>query len=149
MKKAAYSVVTALLLLTSACATGTDISGERAQESKVQTQRALGNQVAIERSANPKESYMYNAEGNFTGTSFRSIGSNHHHLGTDEDKIREIIGLQGYDAGRVIIAGRHAWVNVDLPKNLSDKDKKSVMDQLETALKRGIPRYEVHINARF
>lgn len=148
MKKIAYSVVVALLFLTSACTTGNDNANEKAQENKVQAQRALGNQETLQKKANMKESYLYNAEGNFTGTSFRSIGNNYHHLGTDEAKIREIIGLHGYDAGRVIIAGHHAWVRVDLPKNLSEQEKKTTIEKLTAALKKGIPRYEVHINAR-
>lgn len=146
MKKLAYSTVATLLLLTSACATGSLQSGVKTQQTDVQSVRTIDGKPTIQQKSNPKEDYLLNSEGNYTGTSYRSFVNNRQHLGNDEDKIREIVQMQGYEAGMVVIAGSHAWVNVHLPKNVKEKERKQINKQLHKALQRGIPRYQIHVN---
>ncbi|MCL7747615.1 hypothetical protein [Halalkalibacter alkaliphilus] len=84
-----------------------------------------------------------------TGTSFKSLHRERRHLGNDEALIHHIIEDEhGMDAGIVIIAGHHAFVNVTPPAGLNEEDKKKEMDKLNRALRKEIPRYEVHVSER-
>lgn len=52
------------------------------------------------------------------------------------------------DAGMVIIAGHHAFVNVAPRADMNDEDKEKEMKKLRRALLREVPRYEVHVRDR-
>lgn len=130
VKKLVFSSCFALLFLISACTSASPSEN---------SQRLQG-------TADQQDGIILNSEGNFTGASYRSVGENGHNLGTDEDKIREIVRLEGLEAGMVIIAGSHAWVNVTFPEEMEGKERDEKLTQLYDALQRGIPRYQVHVN---
>ncbi|MBP3952771.1 hypothetical protein [Bacillus suaedae] len=94
-----------------------------------------------------KPTYGYRSDiQNTTGTSFRSMHAERRHLGNDQQLIHHIIHDEfGLDSGMVILAGSHAFVNVSIPKDLEDDEKKKKIDSLERKFQEEIPRYRVHI----
>ncbi|OLO42263.1 hypothetical protein BTR23_03295 [Alkalihalophilus pseudofirmus] len=80
--------------------------------------------------------------------SFRTPTTTRQDLGDDQDKIREIVELEGFTPGMIITAGSHAWVNVRDDGTYQGKVKEKKMRELQTALKQGIPRYQIHLNTR-
>ncbi|GAE27895.1 hypothetical protein JCM9140_4062 [Halalkalibacter wakoensis JCM 9140] len=83
-----------------------------------------------------------------TGTSFKSLHRERRHLGNDQELIHHIVEEHGMDAGMVIIAGHHAFVNVAPRADMNDEDKEKEMKKLRRALLREVPRYEVHVRDR-
>lgn len=78
--------------------------------------------------------------------SFRTLTPDRQDLGDDQDKIREIVELKGFRPGMIIMAGSHVWVNVDDDGNFEGKAKEKKLKELRTALRQGIPRYQIHVN---
>ncbi|MFC0561087.1 hypothetical protein [Halalkalibacter alkalisediminis] len=92
----------------------------------------------------------YDRMGEFhKGASYITPQSERPTLENDQALIHHIIEDEyGMEAGMVIIAGSHAFVNVTPPEDLSDEDKKKEMGKLKRALLQEVPRYQVHVSER-
>lgn len=144
-------LMTGMLLLTGCGETGA-LQGQGASENgQSQNQIAYGllgpgpiNYGNIRKAP----SYRHHGEEN-TSTSFKTLNRYHQHLGNDQQLIHHIIHDQfGLETGMVIIAGSHAFVNVTLPKDLDDEQKKEQLGKVKRALLLEIPRYKVHVNEK-
>ncbi|GAE33618.1 hypothetical protein [Halalkalibacter akibai] len=93
-------------------------------------------------------SYVQESEFN-RGTSYITPQSARRTLESDQQLIHDIIeGEHGMDAGMVILAGSHAFVNVTPPKDMDADDKKKEMGKLKRSLLLEVPRYRVHITEK-
>jgi hypothetical protein len=83
------------------------------------------------------------------GTSYVTPQSERRTLESDQQLIHHIIEDEhGMNAGMVIIAGSHAFVNVTPPASLNEEDKKKEIGKLKRALLQEVPRYQVHISEK-
>jgi hypothetical protein len=84
-----------------------------------------------------------------TGTSFKSLNRERRHLGNDQELIRHIIEEEyGMNAGVVVIAGSHAFVNVTPPTGMDEETKKEAMGKLKRALLLEVPNYQLHVSEK-
>ncbi|MBU8905865.1 hypothetical protein [Desertibacillus haloalkaliphilus] len=89
--------------------------------------------------------YGYNGE--LPRSSFRTTSTHRPDFGDDQDKIREIVAQkEGINPGYVVIAGKHAWVNVRFAGDYSDQERQQKLKSVRQSLEQGIPRYQVHLN---
>ena len=150
MRNIAITCGLALLVMASGCSPANPPqAGTKAQANPTVTERMtyglLGAGPVNYWEGAQRSDYRLDSEANHS-TSFRTLSPNRHVLGDDREKIREIVQIQGMDAGMVIIAGSHAWVNVGGLDGLNEEQTKEKMKQLRKELKSGVPRYQVHIN---
>ncbi|WP_216829965.1 hypothetical protein [Alkalihalobacterium elongatum] len=94
---------------------------------------------------NQRPTALHEGEVNHSA-SYRTLTRDRQDLGKDQDKIREIVEMNGFTPGMIITAGHHAWVNVDDGGNFQGKAKEKKLRELRTALMQGIPRYQIHLN---
>ncbi|MFC0471694.1 hypothetical protein ACFFHM_14625 [Halalkalibacter kiskunsagensis] len=84
-----------------------------------------------------------------TGTSFKTLNRERRHLGNDQELIRHIIEDEyGMNAGVVVIAGSHAFVNVTPPAGMDEENKKETMEKLKRALLLEVPSYQLHVSEK-
>ena len=93
--------------------------------------------------------YRYQGEENTTSPGFKTINHDRRHLGNDQQLIHHIIHDEfGLKTGMVIIAGSHVFVDVTLPEDLSDEQKKEQLGKVKRALLLEVPRYKIHVNEK-
>ncbi|MDO6656280.1 hypothetical protein [Anaerobacillus sp. 1_MG-2023] len=93
------------------------------------------------------EGQNLNTDINLNPQSYRNMSVDKPTISDDQDKIREVVETEGYDAGVVSITGNHAWVNV----KFSNKNEASLNEQkknLAAKIYQAVPRYKIHVRAR-
>ncbi|WP_088104404.1 hypothetical protein [Halalkalibacter urbisdiaboli] len=90
--------------------------------------------------------YRHRGQENTTGTSFRTMDANRQTMGDDQVTLRGVVEDSPFQPGMVIIMGSHAWINLTVPEDMDEDEKKKEMKALRQEFKRQIPRYQIHIN---
>ena len=91
-------------------------------------------------------SYRYDGEANFS-TSFRTLSPDRQDLGDDRSFIQSVVAREdGFQPGMVIIAGRHAWVNIQMDEEITGEERTKKVKALQQKVQEQVPRYQIHIN---
>ncbi|MBN8208636.1 hypothetical protein JI666_07755 [Bacillus sp. NTK071] len=92
------------------------------------------------------EGQQLNTDINLNPQSYRNMSVNKSTISDDQNKIREVVEAEGYNAGAISITGNHAWVNVNFgnPK----EDVNGLKKQLAAKIYKTVPRYKIHVRIK-
>ncbi|WP_347548389.1 hypothetical protein ABFG93_12660 [Pseudalkalibacillus hwajinpoensis] len=91
------------------------------------------------------EGQELNSDINLNPQSYRNMAVEKPTISDDQDKIREVVEAEGFNAGAVSITGNHAWVNVKFKNDKNVSEQKKI---LATKIYNAVPRYKIHVRAR-
>ncbi|MCF6410908.1 hypothetical protein [Pseudalkalibacillus salsuginis] len=90
----------------------------------------------------PNTNYFF--ETNQNPNSYRNLTMKRFTISDDQDKIREAVkDAYGREPQFVSINGNNAWVHVNVPRDLSAKERKALKEKLEDAIWTSVPRYQL------
>ncbi|KMM36636.1 hypothetical protein [Guptibacillus hwajinpoensis] len=92
------------------------------------------------------EGQQLNTDINLNPQSYRNMSVNKSTISDDQDKIREVVEAEGYNAGAVSITGNHAWVNVNFGN--AKEDRNGLKNKLAMKIYKAVPRYKIHVRAK-
>lgn len=79
-------------------------------------------------------------------TSYADVTESRPTIGTDQDKIREVIAtVDNLTPGSVIINGRDAWVTVHTNQTYTEQQRDQIRHKLLTQITKAVPRYHIHV----
>ncbi len=117
-----------------------------AYETKESKNPLVGHGIINYHATNRKPNRRYNFESNQNPNSYRNLTSKRFTISDDQDKIRQAVkDASGRNAQFVTINGNDAWVHVNVPRDLSKKERKALKDKLEDAIQISVPRYHLHL----
>jgi hypothetical protein len=78
--------------------------------------------------------------------SYINLSESRPNIGTDQDKIREVVDTYGnVTPGSVMINGQDAYVTVHSNQSYNEKDRDKIRHKLLKDITRAVPRYNVHV----
>ncbi|MGC4377323.1 hypothetical protein WD019_10345 [Fictibacillus sp. Mic-4] len=93
---------------------------------------------------NPK--FNYSQDTNMNPHDYRSLNQQRFNISDDQDKIRQIVKDEtGINPQMVTINGHYAHVHINVPSNMSKKEKANLHRKLMEAFGRAIPRYKFSV----
>jgi len=93
------------------------------------------------------EGQNLNTDINLNPQSYRNMSVDKPTISDDQDKIREVVEAEGFDAGLISITGNHAWVNVKFT-NKQEAELNNQKKTLAAKIYQAVPRYKIHVRAR-
>ncbi|TKD70613.1 hypothetical protein [Pseudalkalibacillus hwajinpoensis] len=92
------------------------------------------------------EGQQLNTDINLNPQSYRNMSVNKSTISDDQNKIREVVEAEGYNAGAISITGNHAWVNVNFGN--AKEDVNQLKNQLAAKIYKTVPRYKIHVRVK-
>ncbi|MBM6616767.1 hypothetical protein [Bacillus suaedaesalsae] len=83
---------------------------------------------------------------NQSSTNYIDVTESRPNIGTDQDKIREVIDMhKNVTPGSVFINGQDAYVTVHSTKSFNEKDRDKLRHKLLKDITKAVPRYHIHV----
>jgi hypothetical protein len=106
----------------------------------------LNNDEVLDEIPDEGRGMQYSFDTNQNPHHYRNLSDKRYTISDDQDKIRAIVNRTNFARPTAVaIVGNNAWVNVTLTGDPSKAQRNNLMDELERAIQKEVPRYRIHL----